>query len=79
MIGYICATLATDKRLNFNIVFIQSQDGINQIYFVSKSYRQNELSHETVPSEREIEEMPEELYVSGMTLYNRIGCDEIVQ
>jgi hypothetical protein len=37
------------------------------------------MNNETDPGERENEEMPLELYVSGMSLYNQIGCDEIVQ
>jgi hypothetical protein len=79
MIGYICATLATEKNLNCNIMCIQRQDGTYQIHFVSKNYRQHDLNNETVPKETEIEEMSLELYVSGMSLYNQIGCDEIVQ
>ncbi len=40
------------------------------------------MNNETDPGEtdeRENQEMPLELCVSGMSVYNQIGCDEIVQ
>ncbi len=43
----------------------------------NSSKQERELENETVQKE-ETEEMPEELRVRGMSLYNQIGCDEIV-
>jgi hypothetical protein len=40
IIGYICATMATDKRLNCNIVLIQRKAGTYQIHFVRKKSRE---------------------------------------
>ncbi len=80
MIGYICATMATDKRLNCNIVLIQNQDGTYQIRFVNNVQAQGQdLENEDVLvlEQEKAEEMPEELRERGMTFFNEIGCDDI--
>ncbi len=79
MIGYICATMATDRRLNCNLVLVKRQDGTYQMHFVPKKDREQDLEELSEPEEGETEEYPEELRVRGMSFDNQICCDEIVQ
>ncbi len=81
MIGYICATMATDTRLNCNIMFVKKSDGTYEILFVPKKGHKKQLANlsVTVSEEGKTEETPEELLVRGLSLENQLGCDEIVQ
>jgi hypothetical protein len=37
LIGYICATMATDRRINCNIVLVPRKDGTYNLIFVPKN------------------------------------------
>ena len=70
MIGYICGTMATDRRLNCNLLFAKRNDGTYQIYFVPKKNRKQPIESVVLTEDGEAEETPEELRVRGISLEN---------
>jgi hypothetical protein len=79
MIGYICGTMATDRRINCNIKFVKRSDGTYKMHFVPKKDTEQDDESLSELDEGLDEETHEELRVRGMSFDNQIGCDEIVQ
>jgi hypothetical protein len=71
--------MATDRRLNCNIIFVKRSDGTYQMHLFPKKDSEQDDENSPEPEEGETEETPEELRVRGISFDNQIGCDEIVQ
>ncbi len=70
LIGYICGSMATDKRLNCNLLFEKRKDGTYKIHFVPKNDREQAIESAALHEDGVSEETHEELVVRGISFDN---------